>query len=77
VSRDHCLECGEPILRRNRPKSAFCSEKCSHRARDRRKYEADPEAARAKSRAYYAKNRERVIARVQRRRREKDTDAAA
>jgi hypothetical protein len=38
--------------------------KCRYRKRDRLKYEADPEGERAKSRAYYAANRERIIARV-------------
>src|SRR5262245_14852562 len=49
----NCAECGEPILGINR-KAKFCSAKCRYRQRDRKRYQADPEGERAKSRAYYA-----------------------
>jgi ssDNA-binding Zn-finger/Zn-ribbon topoisomerase 1 len=61
-----CEECGQPFtdMKEGRRGRRFCSPKCRYRNRDRRRYEADPEGERAKSRAYYAANRERVIARV-------------
>ena len=65
---DTCLECGAELSWSERPKSDFCSDAHSRRYRDRLRYQADPEAQRAKSRAYYAANRERVIARVKARR---------
>ena len=64
VRNDTCLECGAELHWRERPKSEFCSDAHSRRYRDRLRYQADPEAQRAKSRAYYAKNRERVLERV-------------
>jgi len=60
---DTCLECGAELHWRERPKSEFCSEAHSRRYRDRLRYQADPEQ-RAKSRAYYAANRGRVLERV-------------
>jgi hypothetical protein len=64
--RETCEECGGEIedLWRTRANRRYCSDKCRYRHRDRVKYLADPEAERAKSRAYYWRNRERVIARV-------------
>ena len=47
-----------------KPDQRFCKSGCRYKARDRRRYETDPDGVRAKSRAYYARNRERVIARV-------------
>jgi hypothetical protein len=64
VLRESCLECGADINRRERPRSDFCSDAHAYRYRDRLRYEADPEGQRAKSRAYYAANRERVLKRV-------------
>jgi hypothetical protein len=61
---DTCLECGADLHWCERPRSDFCSAPCSRRYRDRLRYQADPEAARAKSRANYAANRERVLERV-------------
>lgn len=70
-----CEECGKEFedLRRCRRGKRFCSDRCRYRHRDRAKYVADPEHERAKSRAYYARNRERVIARVTARKREAGT----
>jgi hypothetical protein len=59
-----CEECGEPFVERGRAGRRFCSDKHRYRARDRRRYELDPEGEREKSRLHYAANRERVIARV-------------
>jgi hypothetical protein len=56
-----CAECDVELDHRVSPRSAFCSPKCRYRFRDRRKYAADPEAQRARARAYYAENRERVL----------------
>lgn len=67
---DTCLECGTQLHWRERPKSNFCSDAHSRRYRARLRYDADPEAQRAKSRAYYAANRERVLERVKARRRQ-------
>jgi hypothetical protein len=73
-----CEQCGEPFEPRShrgrRPR--FCSATCRYRARDARKYREGPEGERAKSRAYYRANRERVIARVQARHREREREAA-
>jgi len=41
----------------------FWSDRCRYRHRDRVKYGADPQGERAKSRRYYAANRDAVIAR--------------
>jgi hypothetical protein len=60
---DTCLECGAELNWRERPKSEFCSDGHSRRYRDRLRYQADPEAQRARARAYTA-NRERVLERV-------------
>jgi hypothetical protein len=61
-----CVECGEELedVWRHRSTRQFCSDRCRYRHRDRLRYAADPEGERAKSRAYYARNREAVIARV-------------
>jgi hypothetical protein len=40
---------------------AFCSEKHFYAFRDRRRYAENPDAQRARSRAYYAANRERIL----------------
>jgi predicted amidophosphoribosyltransferase len=63
VDELRCEECGklfQPKSRRQR----FCRDACRYRARDARDYAASLELERAKSRAYYAANREQVIARV-------------
>jgi len=60
-----CEECQKPfedLWHRRRPR--YCGSKCRYKARDRRRYQADPEGERAKSRAYYVANREHVIQRV-------------
>lgn len=59
-----CEECGAEFEGRVRRGTKFCSDRCRYRHRDRQRYAADPEGERAKSRRYYAANRERVIARV-------------
>jgi hypothetical protein len=64
MRRDPCLECGADLYWGVRFRSEYCSSTCSKRHRDRLRYQADPEAQRAKSRAYYAANRERIIERV-------------
>lgn len=58
-----CGECGGAIeFNRSRTSvTVFCSPKCRYKARDRARYAADPEGARAKARAYYWANRERVL----------------
>lgn len=58
---NRCPECGEDITYVSCPRTGFCSEKCYYRFRDRRRYAGDPEAARARARAYYAANRETVL----------------
>ena len=65
-----CEEYGEPIpdLRHTRSGRRFCSDKCRYRARDRKRYEADPEFQRERSRRYYRENREVVLARAAQRR---------
>ena len=56
-----CAECGKELERWHVASSQFCNPKCRYRFRDRRKYAEDPERERAKSRAYYWANRERVL----------------
>jgi len=55
-----CAECGEPFVTPS-GRGRFCSPKCCYRARDRRRYEDDPDAIRAASRRWYARNRERKL----------------
>jgi hypothetical protein len=52
------------MTRWQRASAQFCSSRCRYRFRDRRKYAEDPEGERAGSRAYYAANRERVLAKA-------------
>lgn len=60
--RNHqCAECGVDRDYRQHPRSLFCSDKCRYKFRWRRRYAADPEGERAKSRDYYWANRERVL----------------
>ena len=61
-----CEECGGeiPYSRDRKTTTRHCSDKCRYRARDRRRYAVDPEVARARSRAYYWANRERVLERA-------------
>jgi hypothetical protein len=61
-----CEECGEPIpnLKDARASRRFCTDKCRYRARDRKRYAADPEFQRERSRRYYRENREVVLARA-------------
>lgn len=56
-----CAECGAGLTRWQRASAHFCSPQCRYRFRDRRRYAEDPEGARARARAYYAANRERVL----------------
>ena len=69
VSRwDHrCRECREEIPG-DRPRSAFCSQKCAYRNRDRGRYAANAEEQRERSRRYYAEHRAEVLARAKARR---------
>ena len=62
ASWGECRECGGEYGQ-ERPKSAFCFERCSRRWRDRRDYRENIEAERARSRDYYRPNREAVLAR--------------
>ena len=63
-----CAECGVPLEQWQRALVQFCSPRCRYRFRDRRKYAEDPEGQRAKGRAYYWANRERVLAKAAARR---------
>jgi len=56
-----CAECGAELHSRVSARSAFCSEQHRLAFRDRRRYRADPEAQRERSRRYYWENRERVL----------------
>jgi hypothetical protein len=66
-----CEECGGPLIigreLRRTFRRRFCSPKCRYRARDRRRYELDPEGERERSRRYYAANREAVLVRAKHR----------
>lgn len=65
ASRNHnCAECGSPREYRVRPRSLFCSAKCSLRFRHRRNYWSNPELERERSRRYYVQNREAVLERA-------------
>jgi hypothetical protein len=44
--------------------SSFCSPTCRYRFRDRRKHQVHGDRERARSRAHYAANRERVLAKA-------------
>jgi endogenous inhibitor of DNA gyrase (YacG/DUF329 family) len=66
-----CEECGEEVdysRTRRTSRRLFCSDKCRYRARDRRRYEADPEGQRERSRRYYAEHRDEVLAKAAERR---------
>jgi hypothetical protein len=56
-----CAECSTDLDWRTVPRSAFCSDKCRYRFRDRRKYAQNPDPERARSRSYYWRNREAVL----------------
>jgi hypothetical protein len=58
-----CEECGGEFqnLKDTRASKRFCSDKCRYRARDRKRYQANPDAERERSRRYYAANRERKL----------------
>ena len=60
-----CADCKRELNFRERPRSAFCSEKCRYRYRDRVRYSRDVEAQRERSRRYYQTHREQVLARSQ------------
>jgi hypothetical protein len=59
-----CAVCGEPLPQswRSFGPPPFCSVQHRTKFRDRRRYAEDPEGQRAKARAYYAANRERLLA---------------
>lgn len=58
----HCPECGVELEHWDRSMGArFCSTKHRYAFRDARKYAEDPEGQRARSRAYYLANRERIL----------------
>ena len=65
---DLCEECGKPVegglSRRYTTRKRFCSDGCRYKARDRLRYERDPERERERSRRYYATHREAVLARA-------------
>ena len=65
-----CAECGGgiPYGHARKTTASYCSAKCRYKARDRARYERDPEAVRARSRAYYAANRELVLGKAAARR---------
>jgi hypothetical protein len=65
VKRLTCEECGVEFVdvKNNRASRRFCSDRCRYRARDRRRYETDPEKVRERSRSYYWRYREEVLAR--------------
>ena len=52
------------MTRWQRASAQFCKPRCRYRFRDRRRYAEDAESIRARSRAYYAANRERVLAKA-------------
>lgn len=56
-----CAECSAPLEIWH---GRFCSPTCRYRFRDRRKYAEDKERVKARSRAYYQRNREAVLARL-------------
>jgi hypothetical protein len=56
---EYCEECGGQLGPSHRGNTRYCSPKCRYKARDRAK---NPEAERARSRAYYAANREAILA---------------
>jgi endogenous inhibitor of DNA gyrase (YacG/DUF329 family) len=58
-----CAECGNDLDFDSVPRAAFCSDRCRYRFRDRRNYVEDPEREREKSRRYYERNRDAVLAR--------------
>ena len=58
-----CAECGIDLYFETVPRAAFCSDRCRYKFRDRRNHLENPEREREKSRRYYARNREAVLAR--------------
>jgi endogenous inhibitor of DNA gyrase (YacG/DUF329 family) len=59
-----CAECGVDLHHELVPRSAFCSDRCRYRFRDRRRYVENPEGERERSRRYYAEHREAVLGRA-------------
>jgi hypothetical protein len=65
ANRDRlCAECGAHMDFRAVLRSAFCSDPCRYRFRDRRRYAENPEEQRERARRYYSDNREAVLARA-------------
>ena len=56
-----CAVCGLELHHRTTPRSGFCSYQHYYKWRDARRYAEDPEAQRERSRAYYWRNREKVL----------------
>jgi hypothetical protein len=56
-----CAVCGIHLDHRLVPRSAFCSAQHREAFRHQRRYTEDPERERARARAYYWANRERVL----------------
>jgi hypothetical protein len=56
-----CASCGTDLDHRTTPRSGFCSENHYQAFRHRRRYQEDPETQRERARAYYWRNREKVL----------------
>lgn len=52
------------MTRWQRASAQFCKPQCRYKFRDRRRFAEDAESIRARSRAYYAATRERVLAKA-------------
>ena len=55
-----CEECGRPVASKS-GRARFCTPRCRYKARDRARYQRDPERERERSRRYYAQHRELVL----------------
>ena len=71
-----CAECGAHLHYKLVPRSVFCSDRCRYRFRDRRRLVKDPERERARSKSYYWRNREMVLAKAAAKRRERAEGSA-
>jgi hypothetical protein len=56
TSERTCASCGISI-EGHHPQALYCSARCRHRAKGRRRYQANPEKFRAKARRQYARSR--------------------
>ena len=59
-----CAVCGADLGHRVGPRGAFCGDKHRYQFRDARRQAENPELVREKSRRYYEKNRETVLAKA-------------